>query len=311
MTTKQFIKLVLCTGLLTATVNTVAQQDPNRAFFRQSMNLVNPAFAGSTSSDADSFNDKTYDSNAEIGIDFRSQWAGVQGAPETQSVFFSTGLGRNVGLGVSVINDRTFIEDQTAIAVDFSYRLKLDDNNNLFFGVKAGATSYNANLSGLMTFGFGSDPSLNDINGGFNPTVGAGVLLKGERYFISLSTPNFLTSERLEDNEGIARLNQSRSHYYLAASYDIPLGSSMVFRPAGIARYIEATPFSLELNALFSFNQRVELGPSYRLDEGIGGLFIFNAANWIDLGYAFETASNSPVAAKSNGTHEVFIKLKL
>lgn len=307
----KLLKNIISVSVMMVTMSMVAQQDPNRAFFRQSMNLINPAFAGSSSTDSDGFNDKVYDSNPEIGINFRSQWAGVQGAPETQSIFFSTGLGKNVGLGVTVVNDRTFIEDQTAIAVDFSYRLKVNDHNDLYLGIKAGATSYNANLSGLMTFGFGSDPSLNDINGGFNPTVGAGALLKGKRYFVSVSTPNFITSDRLEDNEGVARLGQSRSHYYLAAGYEFPISGSILLKPAGIARYIEATPLSLELNALFSFNDKIQIGPSYRFDEGIGGLFLFNAADWLDLGYAYETASNSPVAAQTNGTHEVFIKLKM
>lgn len=307
----KLIKSIVCTGVLMATISTIAQQDPNRAFFRQSMNLVNPAFAGSETSNSDNDEESRANSTSQIGIDFRSQWAGVQGAPETQNVFFSTAMGRNVGLGVSIINDRTFIEDQTAIAVDFSYRLKINDDNDLYLGVKAGATSYNANLSGLTTFGFGSDPSLNDISGGFNPTVGAGALLKGKRYFVSLSTPNLITSDRLQDKDGVARLGQSRTHYYLAAGYDIPMGGSIVMRPAGIARYIQAAPLSLELNTLFSFNNKIQIGPSYRFNEGIGGLFIFNAANWADLGYAYEAASNSPVAAQSQGTHEVFIKLKL
>lgn len=307
----KLLKNILCASVLMATTVTVAQQDPNRAFFRHSMNLVNPAFAGSNSSDSDSFNDKVYEANSEIGIDFRSQWSGISGAPETQSVFFSTGMGKNVGLGVSVVNDRTFIEDQTAIAVDFSYRLKVDDDNDLYLGIKAGATSYNANLSGLMTFGFGSDPSLNDINGGFNPAIGAGALLKGKRYFLSISTPNLITSDRLEDNDGTARLGESRPHYYLAGGYDIPLGASTLLRPAAIARLVEASPLSVEINVMFSFNRRFELGPIYRLNEGIGGMMLFNAANWVDLGYAYENASNNPIAVQSQGTHEVFIKLKM
>jgi len=307
----KLLKNMICASVLMASVSTFAQQDPNRTFFRQSMNLINPAFAGSNSVDSDSFEDKIYNVKSEIGVDFRSQWAGVQGAPETQSVFFSTGLGKNVGLGVSIINDRTFIENQTAIAVDFSYRLKIDDENSLYLGIKAGATSYNANLSGLTTFGIGSDSSLNNIDGGFNPTIGAGALLKGKSYFVSLSTPNFITSDRLQDNDGTARLGQSRSHYYLAAGYDIPISNSIMLKPAGIARYIQATPLSLELNTLFSFNNRIEIGPTYRFNEGIGGIFIFNAAEWVDLGYAYETSANTPVAAQAQGTHEILIKLKM
>jgi len=306
----KLIKRITCITLIASATLMTAQQDPNRSFFKQSMNLVNPAFAGSQASFTDS-KIKSTDKLPEFGINFRSQWAGVEGAPETQSFFFSTNMRKNVGLGVSIVNDRTFIENQTAIAIDFSYQLKLDDNNLIYLGLKAGANSYNANLLGLTTFGIGSDPSLNDINGGFNPTVGVGVLLKGKKYFVSLSTPNFLTNQRLQDNDGTARLGQSRPHYYFATGVDFSLGRSVNLSTAGIVRYVQAAPLSFELNTLFSFNGKIQLGPTYRLREGIGGLFLFNAADWVDIGYAYETSANSPVASQTMGTHEILFKLKL
>ncbi len=307
----KLIKNIICLSLLMVAVSTRAQQNSNRIFFRQSMNLVNPAFAGSNSSSVNRNDDKQAHSYSEIGIDFRSQWQGVPGAPETQSFFFSTATGKNVGLGISVINDRTFIESQTALAADFSYHLVIGANHHLYLGVKAGATSYNANIAGLTTYGYESDPSLNNLSRVFNPTVGVGALLKNDHYFVSLSTPNLITSERLEDKDGTARVGQSRLHYYLAAGYDIALGDLSALKAAGIARYTDSAPLSLEFNMLYSFNKRFEIGPTYRLNEAIGGIFIFNVANWVDLGYAYEAASDNYLAAVLNGTHEVFIKLKM
>jgi len=294
-----------------AGLSTLAQQDPNRTFYRYNMNLINPAFAGSNSADSDSYRDRIYNAKPELGINFRSQWSGVNGAPETQSVFFSTGLSKKVGLGVSIINDRTFIEQQTAITVDFSYKLKITDKTNLFLGIKAGANSYNANTAGLTTFGLSQDPSLLNIDGRFNPSIGAGALLKGEQFFLAFSIPNITSTERLEQNNGEIRLGDSRTHMYISGGYDIALGSRLTLKPATILRYVEAAPLSIDFTAALSFNQKVELGASYRINEGIAGLFIFNAADWIDLGYAYETPFDSPIVAASNGTHEVFMKFKM
>ncbi len=294
----KLIKSILCATVLMASVSVVAQQDPNHTFYRYSMNLVNPAYAGAHE-------------GAELGVNVRSQWAGVDGAPETQTAFFGTGVGRNLGLGVSIINDKTFIEKQTSISLDVSYHITLDFETNLYFGVKVGANSYNANTEGLTTFGIGSDPSLTNINGGFTPNVGAGAYLRGKDYFVSLSVPRILSPDRLEQGDGIARLGTDRVHMYLAAGYDFRIGREVVFKPSAMARYVDGAPMSVDLTAAFSFSERFEIGAAYRLKEGIGGLVIFNATPKLDVGYAYESPFESPVANISNGTHEVYMKLRL
>lgn len=302
---------IICALVLMATAATFAQQNPNRTFYRYHMNLINPAYAGSTSTDSDSYNDKIFDANSEFAIDFRSQWSGVDGAPESQTALYSTGLRKNIGLGVSIINDRTFIEQQTSVALDVSYRLKAGDRTYLYLGIKAGATYYNANTDGLITFGITEDPSLVNIEGGFQPAIGAGALLKGEKFFLAFSIPNLTSTERLEQNNGEVKLGDSRQQMYLAGGYDIALGHNLIFRPAAMANYVAAAPLSLDVTAALSFNRRVELGASYRFSEGIGGFMIFNASNWVAFGYAYEAPFENPVQIGSNGTHEVFMKFKM
>ncbi len=293
--------------LVFSTMFTVSgQQDPNRSFYRYTMNLVNPAYAGA----AKSSEGTVVIPGSEIGMNVRSQWVNVEGAPESQSVFFGTPVGKNLGLGVSIINDRTFIENSTSINVDVSYKIQLSEVTELYFGVKTGANSYKANLSGLSTFGIGSDPSLSDINGGFKPNVGAGTLIKGKHFFASLSVPKILSNDRLEQENGRASYAAGKPQVYLAGGYNFQLTGGLKFKPSTMFRYVDATPLSIDLTAAFCFNDKIEAGPSYRVREGFGGLFIFNAANWLDMGYAYETAFNNEITTNSHGTHEVFIKLK-
>ena len=292
--------LFLLTAVLTLTSfsKAEAQQDPNYAFYRYTMNLINPAYAGAATS-------------SELGLNIRSQWAGVEGAPETQSGFFSTRLGRNLGIGLSIINDQTFVENQTSVSIDFSYKLQLTKSTNLFLGIKAGASSYNVNEQGLNTFGIGSDPSLSGLDGSFTPNIGIGAYLKGEQYFVAFSIPKILSPDRLEQNGGIARLGVDRVHMYFSTGYDFNLGRNTVFKPSTLIRYVDAAPLSINFTAAFSLAQRFELAASYRLEEGLGGYFIFNASEKIDLGYAYEASTTSPVNVVSNGSHEVFLKFKL
>tara|TARA_R110002049_G_scaffold272291_1_gene449774 strand:- start:6203 stop:6991 length:789 start_codon:yes stop_codon:yes gene_type:complete len=262
------------------------------------MNFVNPAYAGA-------------EANTEFATNIRSQWSGVAGAPETQSFLASTYLGNNVGLGVTIINDKTFIETQTSLAVDFSYKVQLNDDMDLYFGLKASGNSYNANTAGLMTFGIQSDPSLMDIDGGITPNVGAGVYLKGNKFSLSFSVPKILKPKRLEQDGGSARLGRNRLHTYLMGAYDIVLSEKFTLKPSSMVRYIESAPISVDLTVALNYNEIIDFGAAYRLEEGFAGFFMFNLANSFDLGYAYEIPLSSVLNNTNNGTHELFLKLRL
>lgn len=283
--------------LLTFGLAAFAQQDPNYTFYRYNMNFINPAYAGA---------DVT-----ELGLNVRSQWASIEGAPETQSAFFGTPVGRNVGLGLSIINDRTFIENQTWLALDFSYRLILNSNTDVFFGIKAGLNSYKANTDGLISYEIQADPSLTNLSSSFNPNIGAGVYVRHKDYYISISIPKILTSDRLENNNGEAILNRERIHFYISSGYDFALSDKLGFKPSAMFRMVENSPISLELTGALEIHKRFEIGTAYRFDESVGGFFIFKATKGIHLGYAYEAVLENTITYSNNGSHEIIMKLHL
>tara|TARA_R110002012_G_scaffold72738_2_gene185826 strand:+ start:28025 stop:28915 length:891 start_codon:yes stop_codon:yes gene_type:complete len=275
-----------------------AQQDPNYTFYRYNMNIYNPAFAGSSEA-------------AEFSLGIRSQWAGIEGAPESQSAIFGMPVGKNVGLGVSILNDKTFIEQQTWMAIDVSYNIQLDEEHTLYFGIKGSANSYDANTQGLVTYGVGQDGALVDYDSRFTPNVGAGVFLKHDRYFASLSVPKLLTPDRLQERDGNAYLGTDRMHAYLSGGYTFLLGKTLDLKTMGMFRYVDASPISVEVTGILDFGERFEFGASYRYDESISGLFLFNISNGFNLGYAYETSIQNPIDGLDNNTHELFMRLKM
>ena len=276
----------------------IGQQDPNYSFYRYNMNIYNPAYAGSSE-------------GAEFTLGIRSQWAGIEGAPESQSAIFGMPVGKNVGLGVSILNDRTFIEQQTWMAIDISYFIQLDEDHKLYFGIKGSANSYDANTDGLVTYGVGQDGTLMDYESRFTPNVGAGAYLKHDRYFASLSAPKLLTPDRLQERDGNAYLGADRLHAYLSGGYSFIVGKTIDLKTMAMLRYVDASPISLELTGILDFGERFEFGASYRHDESISGLFLFNISNGFNLGYAYETAIQNSIDGLDNNTHELFMRLKM
>lgn len=278
-------------------VYAVSQQDPNYTFYRYNMNLINPAFAGA-------------EKNTELGLNVRSQWSSVEGAPETQSLIFSTPTGKKLGLGISVISDKTFIEKQISLAVDFSYQLKMNETHDLFFGLKAGFNSYNANTEGLVTYGIQQDPNLMNLNGRYRPNFGVGMLLKHDDYFLAFSIPKILSTDRLEEEDGVASAGSDRRHMYLAGGYDFSLSESMLLKSSVLLRYVNASPLSIDLTALLELSSNFDFGAAYRIDESISGLAIFKITKKMQIGYAYEVSFENPVRNIDNGTHEIMMNLK-
>ncbi|MDF0717465.1 type IX secretion system membrane protein PorP/SprF [Muricauda sp. 334s03] len=295
---KLFNNIQILVMFLVLSVSVSAQQDPNYTFYRYNMNIYNPAFAGSSEA-------------AEFSLGIRSQWAGIEGAPESQSAIFGMPVGKNIGLGASILNDKTFIEQQTWVAIDVSYNIQLDDEHMLYFGIKGSANSYDANTQGLVTYGVGQDGALVDYDSRFTPNVGAGIYLKHDRYFASLSAPKLLTPERLQERDGNAYLGVDRMHAYLSGGYTFLLGRTLDLKTMGMFRYVDASPISMEVTGILDFGERFEFGASYRYDESISGLFLFNISNGFNLGYAYETSIQNPIDGLDNNTHELFMRLKM
>ena len=122
-------KLILIISLLVG-LQSFGQQDPQYTQYMYNTINVNPAYAGSRGV------------TSIFGL-YRTQWVGLDGAPETATVSIHAPVGKNVGLGVSVINDRIGPMDNSSLAVDFSYSFQTSENWKLALGIKGKANLMN------------------------------------------------------------------------------------------------------------------------------------------------------------------------
>jgi type IX secretion system PorP/SprF family membrane protein len=276
----------------------MAQQESVYTFYRQHMNLVNPAYAG-------------VDSITVVSSTLRKQWTGIANAPETQAISFGTPLGKKVGFGMTVINDQTFIEKQTFVSLDFSYKLKMSETADVYFGIKAGGSSYNVNTLGLETYNVQSDPALAAIST-FNPNVGVGALYKEGPMYVSLSIPRLLNTKKATNDAGYASVATDSPHIYLSGGYDFPLNgefSSLVLRPSAMLRYVAGAPVSLDLTAILQIDKIVELGGMYRTDKAYAAMATVLISNRLLFGFAYEM-STQPTLAAARNTNEILLQFK-
>ena len=274
-----------------------AQQESILAFYNNHLNLVNPAAV-------------SVDGETQFRTSVRQQWTGVKDAPQTQAASFMTPLNKNLSFGVSIIKDEVFIEKQTFVAVDFSYKVQLNDALSLLMGIKAGGNNYEVNTNGLETYNYNvSDPSLQPISR-FNPNIGIGFYLKHKDYFVSLSTPKMLDTKRAKEENGYATAATDQAHYYIAAGRTFEITASFDLVPSVMVRYVNGAPFSTDFTTTAKFDDRFDFGVTYRTDRTFAGLTKINISKKFALGYAYEYSLRSQLVGRANGSNEFFLSYK-
>ncbi len=277
--------------------NAKAQQDPQYTQYMYNMNVINPAYAGSTEGLA-------------IGVLYRSQWVGLDGGPKTGTFNIHAPVGSQVGLGISIIADEIGPVKETNAYADFSYTIPVNDETKLAFGLKAGFTFHDIGIrADQIDLIDPDDPFFaNNINE-TTANIGAGIYLyKPNRYYISVSMPNMLDAVHLDANG--TKIGSESQHLFTAAGYVFDLSENFKLKPSGFLKYAFDTPISFDLNANLFMYDVVEVGVGYRLDDSFSGMVNFLISPNLRIGYAYDSIQ-SQLDIVTNASHEVFINFDL
>ena len=283
----------LITILLLLPLFAAAQQESYYSLYRFNMQVINPAFAGA---EADNM----------LTLLNRSQWAELDDSPRTMAFAYSSKRENNVGLGLSVVADRVFVERQTFAYVDFSYTLDMGDSK-VFLGLKGGGNFYRSSSLNLEDYNTGIDPAQKEFSR-FNPNVGAGLYLQNENYWVSFSIPRLFNVKRdMDINIGA----KDRVHSYIGGGMNFEITEEILLKPNLMLRKVAALPISADIGTLVSFQNRIDFGASYRTNASLSFMTYINVVNGIDVGYAYETPTDVSLAGQSVKTHEIFLRIRL
>ena len=296
---RNYFFLIMLTGLFLGNNEIKAQQEVNYRLYRYHLNLINPATTGTQG-------------GSYFNASLRSQWVGIAGAPETQAISFGTPNKKDrLGTGFSIINDKAYVENQTQLFADFSYRLQMDTDKNLYLGIKAGGTSIRIDASSLSTPEAGAaDPFLQSTSS-FVPNIGVGFYYKTPRYFLSASIPRLLNTERFRYDDGQVTHATDKPHLFVSTGVRFPLNDQWDFYPSAMLSYVAAAPIDLLGDVSFSFNRNFDFGAQFSISGAMGATSLIKISEGFQFGYAYTTNFQDQVNRFSNGTHELVMKIKL
>lgn len=283
-------------------LSATAQQDPHYTQYMYNMNVINPAYAGSKE-------------NLSMGLLYRKQWVDIQGAPETFTFSGHTPIGKNVGLGLSAISDKIGPVNEQNLYADFSYTLNLGGEHKLAFGIKAGATFHKVGLFSDIGNGFvpqPNDPAFSENVDNVYLNFGSGLFYYTDNYYFAVSVPNMFKAKHLDvrDNGQEREFGSETQHYFITGGYVFDLSPNVKFKPFAMLKTAFGAPSSVDVSTNFLFNERFEIGATYRLEDSFGAMVNFAVTPSIRIGYAYDHIV-SDLNVTTPASHEIILLFDL
>ena len=291
MLTKLFFFILIFT-----VIKSYAQQDAQYTQYMYNTININPAYAGSRGV------------LSLFGL-YRTQWVGLDGAPETSAFSFNTPLNNsNLGIGLSLVGDKIGPTNENSLSADLSYTLQTSSNFKLSFGVKGTLDIFNLDISKVNIEDQG-DPSFQDFDNKFSPNIGAGVYWHSDKAYIGLSVPNFIETNRFDDNSYAIYIN--KISYYLIGGYvfDLDRTQDIKIKPATLVKMVAGAPLQVDVSANFMIYDKFVLGLAYRWSASVSAMAGFQITDGIYIGYGYDRETTK-LNNYNLGSHEIFFRFE-
>lgn len=293
---KTFIFLFLISsGLLKAQNN-----GPQYRQFFFNPYTFNPAYAGEQN-------------RAEVGFLYRKQWANFQDAPGTAGLTLAIPVGQRVALGFNVMSDKQVLMKNSSFMTSFIYVVPLGYEQNLRFGISAGAGVNALNLAAEEMNS--RDPVILKAAGNnfyLNGNFGVVYANRGLRLGFAL-TELFDSNPFSPDRFNKFSFSNLKNRLYSASyRFELPAGPTdiavepyLLFRQSedGLQNYWEAA-------TLLHFNDKLWTGAGYNQNNGLALFLGLNVAERFRFSYSYEFP---PFKASAFGatSHELQLNLRL
>mgnify|MGYP000935920677 CR=1 FL=1 len=269
-----------------------AQQLFRRSQFMTNPFLSNPAIAGTLP-------------ETPITMNYRNQWTGFDGAPETMTLSGHTALPNRIGVGAIVYSDDTGgAIKRTGIEVGGSYTIDLNNYDAVSFGLSLMANQWS--FDNDLDVWDVEDPALQY---GMEQSVALdahfGMMVFSEAYAFGFAIPNLIqSSSGLGSSALSAGLDNAQvRHFRFMGHYQYDVSDVFRIEPSALVRLTERTPAQLDVYVRGWYANMAWMSLGFRTNDalvlGVGGVY-----GPVGLSYVYDITSTA-ASYLSPHTHEV------
>ena len=283
-------------SLVLSSFSVLGQQDAMYSQYMFNTLAINPAYAGSR------------DILSATAL-LRSQWVGMEGAPETQTISFDTPLrNKRLGLGVQVFNDHMGITNLRGGFASLAYRIFME-RSTLAFGLQGGASNMKADFNSVDLGNPGIDQAfLQNLDEGL-VNFGTGVYFNTDKFYIGVSVPHLLNNTLNTNSDVVSNGVVPRQflHLFVASGYVFNLGEDFKLKPSFLFKGIQGAPVQVDLNTNLWIKETFSVGVQYRTKSAVAAMMEVQISPQIRMGYSYDR-SVTKLANFTSGSHEVMLR---
>lgn len=294
-------KLILLLILFNGGV-VLSQQEAMYSHHMYNVMAVNPAYAG-------------YEKLMSATLIHRSQWASIPRAPRYQTFSIQAPIGKNVGGGLSFVNDHVGPERNVAIKAYYSYTIRSEEKLKISFGLKAGVNMLQIGLTSLELDNPDDPAFMNNIESAFLPNFGFGIFAYTDKYYFGFSVPDLIQHDYLNNtifSSSDLTINSKKYYFIGGASYAI--SQRVLIKPSGFISLSSAEnenaliQVEADLSALFIVDNKFAGGLMLRSENAIAFFAGLMLTQEIEFGYSFDMFYGNNINRYNGGGHEVVLK---
>lgn len=248
------VALLFCSGGIVT-----AQQLPFSSQYFTNMFTINPAFTGT-------------DEFGQIFLSHRSQYAHLEGGPQTSYMSVDGKISDNIGLGLIAYHDQTDILSRTSVMANYSYSIRFSDNHSLRMGISAGAQNNTVDYDKALVVNQ-QDPIL--FNSRQNRTSFAadlGIAYRWNDLQVGVAIPQLLVKQPgFTNNTGNSIVYNNSRHFRGTLRYDFTLNAArgLTAYPLIMIRAVKGAPAQWDINAIIDHKKWGWFGVSYHSNYAV------------------------------------------
>jgi type IX secretion system PorP/SprF family membrane protein len=207
------------------------------------------------------------------------------------------------GFGFMVSHQAHGIQQQLSSALSYSYKLKINDENDLRFGITGGLLDNRIDIDGINVMQL-DDPYIMALRP--NATtfdMNAGLSYRWKVLRIGFAVPQLVGNKVAYDKDDVSRgFYRLSRHMMMTAEYDFELTKNIILKPYGLVRYVPGAPLQYDVTAHLDHARIGWASVGYKSDYSVQASVGFRILDHFRVGYSYEYLIGS-MKNYSTGAH--------